>query len=401
MSFSDDDLRAILSADTCELKTLAQQVGLDPGQDFRGLDLSEINLAGQDLAGFDFSNANLCNANFTGANLTGALFDHSYLRKANFYAANLRDAIFTYCDCSGGVFVESCLDNAFFIGCVLVDMGEDFYPALFTHNCPPPTYPSAAIEALEEALQDSNRLTRGLATVALGRMDLPETTGSAFPIEISEQGIIASGGVRETASEFEAGEVAGFKAMSPSAGQVQPSARSLKEISYPTGVGGVSLPASADQAVAATEKVDCVTKPNENLTNCVAHIGDVLKMIQDIAAQTKDRSAANSEISGICSSIAELAAMRAINRDLSLIPDLSCKVAANIADADADATRPRLTPRQRDVLAMLYQGKTNKEIAQALDLAEITVKCHLNAIQRALGVKKRTEIAIMAAKIGL
>jgi len=57
-----------------------------------------------------------------------------------------------------------------------------------------------------------------------------------------------------------------------------------------------------------------------------------------------------------------------------------------------------LTPRQRDVLAMLRQGKSNKEIARDLNLAEITVKLHVTAILRALGVENRTQAAILAGK---
>jgi len=59
-----------------------------------------------------------------------------------------------------------------------------------------------------------------------------------------------------------------------------------------------------------------------------------------------------------------------------------------------------LTPRQRDVLAMVRQGKSNKEIARDLGLAEITVKLHVTAILRALGVENRTQAAILAAKVG-
>ena len=65
------------------------------------------------------------------------------------------------------------------------------------------------------------------------------------------------------------------------------------------------------------------------------------------------------------------------------------------------ALAAQLTPRQRDVLAMLRQGKSNKEIARDLDLAEITVKLHVTAILRTLGVENRTQAAILAAKIGV
>ncbi|HLO75700.1 MAG TPA: response regulator transcription factor [Magnetospirillum sp.] len=75
--------------------------------------------------------------------------------------------------------------------------------------------------------------------------------------------------------------------------------------------------------------------------------------------------------------------------------------AGGINNGDAELLRQALTPRQRDVLSMLRQGKSNKEIARDLDLAEITVKLHVTAILRALGVENRTQAAIIAAKMGL
>jgi DNA-binding NarL/FixJ family response regulator len=50
-----------------------------------------------------------------------------------------------------------------------------------------------------------------------------------------------------------------------------------------------------------------------------------------------------------------------------------------------------LTHRQREVLDQLLLGQSSKEIARVLDLAEGTVKIHLAAIYRALGVKTRAE----------
>lgn len=61
----------------------------------------------------------------------------------------------------------------------------------------------------------------------------------------------------------------------------------------------------------------------------------------------------------------------------------------------------QLTPRQIDVLAMLRQGKSNKEIGRELDLAEITVKMHVTAILKALEVQNRTQAAIVAEQLGL
>jgi len=51
----------------------------------------------------------------------------------------------------------------------------------------------------------------------------------------------------------------------------------------------------------------------------------------------------------------------------------------------------KLTARQKEVLNELLKGRASKEIARALDIAEGTVKIHLAAIYRALGVRTRAE----------
>jgi DNA-binding NarL/FixJ family response regulator len=58
-----------------------------------------------------------------------------------------------------------------------------------------------------------------------------------------------------------------------------------------------------------------------------------------------------------------------------------------------------LTPRQRDVLELLIQGKPNHEIAQALRLSENTVKVHLAAIFRSLGVSSRIEAVLVGMRL--
>ena len=59
-----------------------------------------------------------------------------------------------------------------------------------------------------------------------------------------------------------------------------------------------------------------------------------------------------------------------------------------------------LTPRQREVLVLLGTGKSNKEIARQLHLLDGTVKLHVKAILRKLGVNNRTQAVIAAAKAG-
>lgn len=53
-----------------------------------------------------------------------------------------------------------------------------------------------------------------------------------------------------------------------------------------------------------------------------------------------------------------------------------------------------LTPRQREVLVLLGQGKSNKEIGSILNLTEGTVKQHVSAILKTLGVTSRIQAAI-------
>lgn len=62
---------------------------------------------------------------------------------------------------------------------------------------------------------------------------------------------------------------------------------------------------------------------------------------------------------------------------------------------------PVLPPRQREVLSLLCQGHSNKEIGLRLNLAEITVKMHVSSIFRALQVASRTQAVLAARRLGL
>ena len=60
-----------------------------------------------------------------------------------------------------------------------------------------------------------------------------------------------------------------------------------------------------------------------------------------------------------------------------------------------------LTQREHDILALLSEGRSNRDIAGHLFLSEKTVKAHLAAIFRKLGVTNRTQAAMMAVQMGV
>ncbi|MCA8881903.1 MAG: response regulator transcription factor [Rhodobacteraceae bacterium] len=58
-----------------------------------------------------------------------------------------------------------------------------------------------------------------------------------------------------------------------------------------------------------------------------------------------------------------------------------------------------LTPQQARILQLLCEGKLNKQIAYELSIAETTVKAHVTAIMRKLGVQSRTQAVLLAQQV--
>jgi DNA-binding NarL/FixJ family response regulator len=61
----------------------------------------------------------------------------------------------------------------------------------------------------------------------------------------------------------------------------------------------------------------------------------------------------------------------------------------------------KLTHRQLEVLSLLAKGETNKNISRHLNVSENTVKVHVTAILKALGVSNRTQAVIVSKKLGV
>lgn len=101
---------------------------------------------------------------------------------------------------------------------------------------------------------------------------------------------------------------------------------------------------------------------------------------------------------GITADELALALRQAVRGEMTLSPDLARDLISHLA---RDEPRPAvsfdsLTPREQEVLALVCDGLSNKEIAQHLLLSVRTVENHLANIYSKLGVHSRTEAAVLA-----
>jgi len=100
-------------------------------------------------------------------------------------------------------------------------------------------------------------------------------------------------------------------------------------------------------------------------------------------------------------------AIRTVHAGGALIePSVARKMVAEFArmpaagSADAGLIDP-LTDREEEILRMLAQGLTNREIAQRLFLAEGTVKNYVSTVLNKIGARDRTQAALKASRLGL
>jgi DNA-binding NarL/FixJ family response regulator len=84
-----------------------------------------------------------------------------------------------------------------------------------------------------------------------------------------------------------------------------------------------------------------------------------------------------------------------------LIPHLLDELATareqeRVGSSEPDRRLERVTPRERQIVDLLSAGASNKEIAKRLNVTERTVKAHLTAIFRKLGISGRLQLALFA-----
>ncbi len=88
--------------------------------------------------------------------------------------------------------------------------------------------------------------------------------------------------------------------------------------------------------------------------------------------------------------------------DAVVSPEMTAKLVAalqNPPGAPAAGATALLSPREHEVLQQIALGASNKEIARTLDIAETTVKIHVQNILRKLGLSSRVQAAVYAAGV--
>ena len=95
---------------------------------------------------------------------------------------------------------------------------------------------------------------------------------------------------------------------------------------------------------------------------------------------------------------------RAVDGDSVLSPEMTAKLVARLRSPESNKQSTEIesmSPRERETLAWLAKGVSNKHIARGLDVAESTVKVHVQSILRKLNLSSRVQAAVYAVEHGL
>jgi DNA-binding NarL/FixJ family response regulator len=95
-------------------------------------------------------------------------------------------------------------------------------------------------------------------------------------------------------------------------------------------------------------------------------------------------------------------AIRVVHRGEALLdPQVTQRVLREVSNPSPGGGVASLTPRELEVLRLLARGLSNRQLAEELVVSEKTVKTHVSSILSKLGVRDRTQAALLAVREGL
>ena len=131
--------------------------------------------------------------------------------------------------------------------------------------------------------------------------------------------------------------------------------------------------------------------------HCPPQDGAAIARAADLRAELREAASAAAEASASARSVADLLdeALAALN-DANIAPAL-VPIPLSAARREAD----RLSAREREVLVLVAEGRTNKAIAEALFVSPNTVKTHVTSLLHKLQADTRVQLATIATMHGL
>jgi NarL family two-component system response regulator LiaR len=151
----------------------------------------------------------------------------------------------------------------------------------------------------------------------------------------------------------------------------------LQDLLMPGGVDGIETTRRISERSPATRVIALTASVDEARMMAVLRAGATGYVRKDAEPETL------------------LAAVRAVAAGRTYIDPSASRQLSTAAAADD------LTPRERDVLRELALGRSNREIAAALDIGDETVKTHVGNLLGKLGVENRAQAIVQALKRGL
>ena len=98
---------------------------------------------------------------------------------------------------------------------------------------------------------------------------------------------------------------------------------------------------------------------------------------------------------------------RAFNGESVISPEMTSKLVSAFksnkvkSDKEVETQISNLSPREMEIVCLIAKGCSNKEIARTLNIAETTVKIHVQHVLRKLNLSSRVQVAVFASAEGL